>query len=282
MRCLHTVLLLVAVFCWQRSSAQGVNFPTATDIKVSSINCKTILDWRPKPTNYTYTVLVRGQLFQDWKKKCIYTKETSCDVSDIMQDIRDTYEIRIVSEIKSSEITEEFPYADGPTFRPYDQTIIGKPIIQNFTLNKEQNTLKVVIRDTPTPYKYANNTPITMRDMFPNDFTYTLFYRKASSTGKKQQSSATNEIVINTDKGESYCFFAEASVPSRKSNRESQHSDELCTSSSAGEEFDVVILVAVGISVGLIVLIVVLSVILCKCRNGKKEKTKEMMPLNAV
>ncbi|XP_075689297.1 tissue factor isoform X2 [Rhinoderma darwinii] len=234
MRCLQ-IVLLVAVCCWQRSSAQGVNVPTATDIKWSSINFKTILDWSPKPTNYTYTVLLRSPLFEDWKKKCINTKDTTCDVTNIVQDAQSTYDVRIVSEIKNTEISaEEFPYAEGPTFTPYEQTIIGKPIIQNFTLNKDQNSLTVVVKDIPTPYKYSNNTPITVRDIFQNDFTYTLFYRKASSTGKKQESSATNEIVINTEKGESYCFFVQASVPSRKQNRVSQNSDELCISSDSG------------------------------------------------
>ncbi|XP_071985151.1 tissue factor isoform X2 [Engystomops pustulosus] len=235
MRCPHTVLLLLGTLsCWHPSSAQGEKYPTATDIRWSSINLKTILDWAPKPTNYTYTVLIRGKYFLDWKKKCIFTTDTTCDVSDLMKDPKDTYDVRIVSEIRSPDGIEESPYAEGPSFTPYEETIIGKPVIRNFTLNKELNTLTVLIRDTPTPYRFSNNTPKTVRDFFPNDFTYTLFYRKASSTGKKQQSSDTNEIVIKTDEGENYCFYVQASVPSRKVNRMSQNSDELCTSSDAG------------------------------------------------
>lgn len=279
MRCLHLVFL-VAVFCWQRSSAQDVNFPTATDIRWSSINFKTILDWSPKPTNYTYTVLLRSPFFSDWKKKCIYSQDTTCDVTDIMNKPDATYEVRIVSETKSTDV-EEFPYADGPTLNPYEQTIIGKPSIHNYTFNKDRSSLTVVVSDTRTPYRFSNNTPKTLRDVFKDDFTYTLFYRRASSTGKKEQSSKTNEIVINTDKGEGYCFYVQASVPSRKQNRVSQNSVEVCTPSD-GAEFDVTILVAVGVAAALIVLIIALSVVLCKCRNKKKEKTKEMTPLNEV
>ncbi|XP_073427512.1 tissue factor isoform X2 [Dendrobates tinctorius] len=237
MRCLLS-LLLVAVFCWQRTSAQGENFPTATGISWSSINLKTILDWNPKPTNYTYSVLLRSPLSQDWTKKCPYTTATTCDVSDLMKDINSTYEVRIVSEIRpSSSIevhAEEFPYAEGPTFTPYLQTIIGKPMIQNYTFDKDHSRLTVVVRDTPTPYRNANNNVITVRDMFQNDFAYTLYYRKASSTGKKSQSSSTNDIVINTEKGDGYCFYVQASVPSRITNRVSQNSEEVCTPSNGG------------------------------------------------
>lgn len=279
MRCLH-VVFLVAFFCWQRSSAQGVNFPTATGIRWSSINFKTILDWGPKPTNYTYTVLLRSPYFEDWKKKCIYTQDTTCDVTDLMKEPRATYEVRIVSETRSTDV-EEFPYADGPTLIPYEQTIIGKPSIQNYTFSADRSRLTVLVSDTRTPYRFSNNTPMTLRDVFAGDFTYTLFYRRASSTGKKEQSSSTNEIVISADKGESYCFYVQASVPSRKQNRVSENSVEMCTASD-GAELDVTVLVAVGVAVALIVLIVALSVILCKCRNKKKEKTKEMTPLNAA
>ncbi|KAM4022563.1 tissue factor isoform 2-T2 [Anomaloglossus baeobatrachus] len=234
MRCVQSLLLL-AVFCWQKSSAQDMNIPTANNIMWTSINFKSILDWSPKPTNYSYSVLVRSPLFQDWKKKCFRIKDTTCDVTDLMENVNTTYEVRVVSEIDSPEITaEEFPYSDGPTFSPYLQTIIGKPIIQNYTFDKEQNRLTVVLRDTPTPYRNADNSPKTLREIFQNDFIYTLYYRKASSTGKKSQSSTTNEIVINTEKGEGYCFYVQASVPSRVKNRVSQSSEELCTQSDGG------------------------------------------------
>ncbi|XP_073499329.1 tissue factor isoform X2 [Phyllobates terribilis] len=225
-----------------------------------------------------------SSLSPDWKKKCPYIMDTTCDVSDLMRDINSTYEVRIVSEIKSSEIlAEEFPYADGPTLLPYLQTRIGRPIIQNYTFDKDHSRLTVVVRDTPTPYRNADNTPITVRDMFKDDFAYTLYYRKASSTGKKSQSSATNEIVINTEKGEGYCFYVQASVPSRTKNRVSQNSEELCTPSNGnGGDVDITILVAVGIAVALIVLIIVLSVVLCKCGKGQKQNTKETTPLNSV
>ncbi|XP_069823817.1 tissue factor isoform X2 [Dendropsophus ebraccatus] len=230
----HTVLLVMCVFCWQRNNAEDVTLPTATNIKLSSINFKTLLDWSPTPTDYVYTVLVRSP-YTDWTKKCIHTTSTTCDVTDLVKDVRSTYEVRISSERRRPSETEEFPYAEGPTFTPYEQTIIGKPKIENFTFNGDESRLTVSVSDTRTPYRYSNNnTYMTLRDIFQGDFRYTLFYRKASSTGKKQESSSTNEIVINTEKGESYCFFVQATVPSRKLLRTSQNSDEMCTPTERG------------------------------------------------
>ncbi|XP_075038443.1 tissue factor-like isoform X2 [Mixophyes fleayi] len=229
MHCLQSILLCAVLF-WQRTPAAEVNFPTARDINWSSINFKTIVEWNPKPTNHTYSVEIRDS-FSDWVKKCHYTNKIECDVTDIVQNVRNQYDVRIISDIYSEEIiTEEFPYAEGPSFTPYEQTIIGKPSIESFDFNKDHTQLTVVVKDPLTPYRSDNNTFKTIRDIFGVDFKYTVFYRKAGSTGKKQESSATNEIVINTEKGESYCFFVRGTVPSRKMNRDSQDSDEKCTS----------------------------------------------------
>ncbi|XP_063795923.1 tissue factor isoform X2 [Pseudophryne corroboree] len=232
MHCLQA-LTLCAVLFWQRIPAQEVNFQTAKDITWSSINFKTIVEWSPKPTNYTYTVEIRDQ-FSDWKKKCIYTKKTECDVTDVVQNVNYKYDVRIISEIYTQDIiAEEFPYADGPSFSPYEETIIGKPTIESFDFNKEHTKLTVIVKNPLTPYRFPNNTFKSTLDIFKGDFINTVYYRKAGSTGKKEAVSSTNEIVINTEKGESYCFFVRGTVESRKVNRYSQDSNEKCTSSGS-------------------------------------------------
>ncbi|XP_077309004.1 tissue factor isoform X2 [Lithobates pipiens] len=230
MNCLH-LLLLCSVFCWQRSHAQDVNFPTAKNIKWTSVNFKTLVEWEGKPTNYSYTVEIRNTLLGVWERKCFYTKNTECDVTNLLKDVNATYNVRVSSEIQSEEVIEEFPYADGPDFNPYEKTIIGKPAFESFGFNEDHTQLKVVVKDPITPYRFDNKTPKTVRDIFGKDFQYTLFYRKAGSTGKKEASSATNEIVITTSKGEGYCFFVRATILSRKTDRFSQDSDEKCASS---------------------------------------------------
>ncbi|XP_018414711.1 PREDICTED: tissue factor, partial [Nanorana parkeri] len=256
--------------------------PTAKNIAWNSINFKTIVEWDGKPTDFVYTVEIRNQYVGDWKKKCIYTSNTECDVTDLLQDVNATYDLRITSEMRSEdEVTEEFPYADGPSFNPHDQTIIGKPAFESFNFNEDHTQLKVVVADPITPYKFGNKTSKTVRDIFGNDFQYTLFYRKAGSTGKKEAHSATNEIVISTSKGEGYCFFVRATILSRRTNRYSQDSDEKCASSE-GNELDFTILVAVIVAVVLVIVIIILLVVVCVCRKKKEENTKETEPLSDV
>ncbi|KAM9324760.1 tissue factor [Gastrophryne carolinensis] len=215
---------------FKESHFAEANLPTAQNIKWSSYNFKSIVEWTGPATDFTYTVEVRSP-FSDWEKKCINTKSTDCDVSDLLQRFNVTHDVRITSETEDPT-TEEFPYADGPSFNPYDQTIIGKPVIQGFEFNKEHTQLKVTVQDSLTPYRFPNRTLKTIRDIFQDDFKYTVFYRKADSTGRKEASSVTNEIIINASKGESYCFYVRATVPSRKTNRNSQDSDEKCTPSA--------------------------------------------------
>ncbi|XP_068095870.1 tissue factor isoform X2 [Hyperolius riggenbachi] len=229
MRCIPA-LFLCAIFCWQRTLSLDVNFPVATDIKVSSTNFKTILEWKGKPTNFTYTVEVRGPGL-DWTRKCIYITATECDVSELVKD-NGNYEFRVLSEIQTEDIvTEEFPYADGPTFNPFEQSIIGTPGIENLTFNEDHTQLKVIIKDPVTPYRFANKTLKTVRDLLGNKFKYTVFYTRVGSTGRKEVSTPTNEVVIKTSQGEGYCLYVQAAVLSRKTDIFSHNSHQVCTSS---------------------------------------------------
>ncbi|KAM4720615.1 tissue factor isoform 2-T2 [Rhinophrynus dorsalis] len=224
-------LLFCSVFCWPGTQAlETQNFNKAVNITWSSINFKTILEWQPKPTNYLYTVEVASE-GKNWIKKCILSPATECDVTDLLESVKETYQARIISEVPADEdITEEFPYSVSPPFTPYQQTIIGTPSIESYNFSKDHTKLSVLIKDQLTPYRFPNNSFKSIRDIFKDDFQYTLYYRKSSSTGKKQEVSTNNEITINVDKGESYCFFAQATIPSRRQNRDSQESEERCTS----------------------------------------------------
>uniref|UniRef100_A0A8C5QQT9 Tissue factor n=1 Tax=Leptobrachium leishanense TaxID=445787 RepID=A0A8C5QQT9_9ANUR len=227
---LQALTLFCLTLCLQRTAAfDPKDIKTAINITWSSINFKTILEWKPKPENYTYTVEVSGK-YTDWEKRCIRSMETECDVTSLLEDVKDTHTARVISDIPVTEdFVEEFPHAESPKFIPYEQTILGKPVIDSFELNKDDGKLNIFIKDAVTPYRFPNGSFKTIRDIFQNDLRYTLFYRKASSTGRKQVSSTTNEIVINAENGESYCFFVRATILSRKANRDSQDSDEKCT-----------------------------------------------------
>ncbi|XP_029473930.1 tissue factor [Rhinatrema bivittatum] len=284
---LSPLLVLAYCLCWLAASASGTgNLTTAANITWSSINFKTILEWWPKPVGYVYTVSIAGKK-SNWKKKCIYTSETECDVTDLLQDTNDTYTAHIISEVPEDEDqVEEFPFSISEPFTPYKQTIVGKPGIQSYEYNKEHTRLRVVIEDPVTPYKLPNGSLKSIREIFKDDLKYTFYYWRASSTGKKQQTTTTNEIEISVDKGENYCFYAQASISSRKALRDGEESQTLCTGHSGNvlNEYGIgVIIAGILAVVVIIVLIIALSVTLYKCKKMKtEEKAKENRPLNHV
>ncbi|NP_001088624.1 coagulation factor III (thromboplastin, tissue factor) S homeolog precursor [Xenopus laevis] len=233
--CLPLTVLLVCSWLLRGHrtlATETTSIGKAVNVRWSSINGKTIIEWEPKPINYTYTVEVAGE-GANWKRKCIHTTATECDVTDLLENVNDTYTARIISEVQDTEdFTEEFPYTDSPPFVPYKQTIIGKPVIESYNFSKDITKLTVIVKDPLTPYRFSNGSFKSVRDIFNNDFEYTVFYRRASSTGKKQETSNSNEIVVNVDQGESYCFYVQATIPSRSQNRDSQVSEEKCTTAS--------------------------------------------------
>ncbi|XP_074858878.1 tissue factor [Carettochelys insculpta] len=255
--------------------------PTAVNITWSSINFKTILQWQPKPTNYVYTVAISG-INSNWEKVCIYTKETECDVSDKMKNVKDTYTAHIVSEMLTrTDNFEEPPYAISPKFTPYNQTTIGRPKIQTF--EQTDSTLKVAIEDPLTPYVFPNKTFKSIRDIFENDLEYTLYYWKDGSTGKKEATTKSNRFEIRIDKGKNYCFEVRATVLSRMENHEDQKSMMKCTNHHREilDEYGIEVFIIIAAAAIVILLtIIVLSVTLCKCKKTKTAKEKETMPLN--
>nr|XP_033772131.1 tissue factor [Geotrypetes seraphini] len=281
-------LLLASCLSWVARPASGSsNPPLAVNITWSSINFKTILEWQPKPVDYVYTVEIAGKR-SNWKKTCIYTKGTECDVTNLVQDVNDTYTAHIFSEVATEDEigVEELPYSNSEPFTPYKQTIIGKPGIKSFQYNTDHTKLHVVIEDPSTPYKLPSGTLKTIREIFKDDLKYTIYYWRASSTGRKQESTNTNEIEIHVDKGENYCFYAQATIPSRKELRNSQESQIVCTGHEGNSfnDYGIGMLVAIGIAaVVIILLIVALSVTLYKCRKLKnEEKAKENKSLNYI
>ncbi|NXE05565.1 TF factor, partial [Lophotis ruficrista] len=254
---------------------------TAVNITWSSINFKTILQWQPKPLGYFYTVEIHGQT-SDTKKKCILTTETECDVTDLLRNVKENYTAHILS-VTSSEMDnfEEPPFAVSEKFAPYNQTVLGKPEIQNYT--QKGSKLNVVFQDPLTPYTFPNGSFQSVRDIFQHDLEYKLYYWKDQSSGKKYATTKSREFEISVDSTKNYCFYIQGIIPSRKENRNGQESMVLCTSigRSILDEYgaEVFIIVAV-IAIAVITLAIVLSVILCKRKKAKAAREKE--PLNGV
>ncbi|XP_068919479.1 tissue factor isoform X1 [Petaurus breviceps papuanus] len=252
----------------------------AHNITWKSIDFKTILEWEPKPVNYVYSVEISTR-WGDWKKKCFQIKKTECDLTDEMKNVRETYIARILSEKpeKSDGDPEESLHANAPSFTPYLDTNLGQPKIESFKQNDTK--LKVTVQDSITSFR-PNGTFQTLRQIFHQDLTYTLYYWRASSTGKKSVNTNTNEFLVEVDKGESYCFNVQAVIPSRRAKQKSPESAIHCTSQDKVVFKELFFIVGAVLFV-IIILIIILSVTLYKCSKARaKRDKKENSPLNIV
>lgn len=261
-------------------------FKGTTDVVVAynitwkSTNFKTILEWEPKPINHVYTVQISPRL-GNWKNKCFYTTNTECDVTDeIVKNVRETYLARVLSyPADTSSSTVEPPFTNSPEFTPYLETNLGQPTIQSF--EQVGTKLNVTVQDARTLVR-ANSAFLSLRDVFGKDLNYTLYYWKASSTGKKKATTNTNGFLIDVDKGENYCFHVQAVILSRRVNQKSPESPIKCTSHEKVLSTELFFIIGTVMLV-IIIFIVVLSVSLHKCRKVRAERSgKENTPLNAA
>ncbi|XP_030889666.1 tissue factor [Leptonychotes weddellii] len=270
-------MLLLGWVLLQVAGASGTTeVVVAYNLTWKSTNFKTILEWEPKPINHVYTVQISPRL-GNWKSKCFYTTDTECDLTDeIVNDVNQTYEARVLSyPADSTDYSGEPPFSNSPDFTPYTETKLGLPTIQSF---KQVGTkLNVTIQDAPTLVR-RNGTFLSLQDVFGKNLSYTLYYWKASSTGKKTAKTNTNEFLIDVDEGESYCFSVQAVIQSRKSNRKSPESSIECTHHKKEMLLIIVIVVLVAI-----ILTIILSVTLYKCRKARARPSgKESSPLSAA
>ncbi|XP_032723068.1 tissue factor isoform X2 [Lontra canadensis] len=270
------MLLLSWVLLQVARTSGTTEVVVAYNLTWKSTNFKTILEWEPKPINHIYTVQISPRL-GNWKSRCFYTTDTECDLTDeIGNDVNQTYQARVLSyPADATDYSGEPPFTNSPEFTPYVETKLGRPKIQSF---KQIGTkLNVTIQDTCTLVR-RNGTFLSLRDVFGKNLIYTLYYWKASSTGKKTAKTNTNEFLIDVDEGESYCFSVQAVIPSRKANQKSPESPTACTSHEKG-----VLLVIVIVVLVVLILTIILSVTLYKCRKVRaRQSGKESSPLNAA
>ncbi|XP_020019520.1 tissue factor [Castor canadensis] len=253
----------------------------AYNLTWKSTNFKTILEWEPKSINRVYTVQISSGP-GDWKNKCFLTSETECDLTDdIMQDVHQTYTARVLSLPPTSLPSDnggEHLFTNSPAFTPYLDTKLGQPTVESF--EQVGTKLNVTVQDSRTLVR-RNGTFLTIRDVFGDDLGYTLYYWKASSTGKKTAKTDTNKFLIDVDEGKNYCFTVQAVILSRRSNQKSPESVFECTSQQKSALRETVIVGAAVLVV--VIFIVILTLFLYKCRKARVgQGGKDCSPLNVA
>ncbi|KAJ8270326.1 hypothetical protein GJAV_G00113040 [Gymnothorax javanicus] len=264
------------------------DFPKAQDVMWSSYNFKTLLTWGPKPTDYSYTVEFYG-VGKDRERNphCIRTKNTDCDLTRMLKDLKETYYADVLSEPergKTSDIVE-FPHTRSERFCPYKDTLIGRPDFK-IEVNKDKSKIVLFIKD-PVSAIYEDGRLLNMRNIFGNDLKYRVTYRKAGSTGKKVLITDTSEMELDAEEGESYCFSVQAFIPSRSLGKQLGEMSRLQCSpkenKSIFEEYGLGV-IAGGVLAVLVLLIMVFALIVVCCRRRKAAagSDKEGTPLSQV
>ncbi|XP_012694858.2 tissue factor-like [Clupea harengus] len=274
-------LIHFAVFALTLISAiSGEDYPPrAQNVSWSSFNFKTILTWSPKPTNYSYTVEF-SRLDKDKTMHCIRTRETECDLTDKLENLRDTYTADVISEPLPSANTHfvELPYTSAPRFCPYKETKIGS---LNFKViqNEDKTKMEVHIQDPQTAIK-KNGRPMTIREIFREDLMYKVQYSKAGSTGKSKAQGRKNVVEINKlEEGVSYCFTVAAYIPSRKSDHQmGSWSIPVCWPPKAGSFFEEIswTWLAAGAAILLVILVLLIIMIVLCCKRACLSKKIKM------
>lgn len=197
-----------------------------------------------------------------------------------MRNVKETYVARVLSYPADTVLTaQEPPFTNSPPFTPYLDTNLGQPVIQSF--EQVGTKLNVTVEAARTLVR-VNGTFLRLRDVFGKDLNYTLYYWRASSTGKKKATTNTNEFLIDVDKGENYCFSVQAVIPSRRVNQKSPESRIECTSQEKAVSRELFLIVG-AVVFAVIVFVLVLSVSLYKCRKERAGPSgKENAPLNVA
>ncbi|KAI1883124.1 hypothetical protein AGOR_G00242000 [Albula goreensis] len=157
----------------------NTNLHRARDVTWSSHNFKTLLTWGPKPTDYSYTVEFYGVgKDRERTRHCIRSKETECDLTGSLLNLKDTYYADVLSEpeMGASDLVE-FPHSTSQKFCPYTDTLIGRPDFK-YEVDKARNKITLFIQDQLSAIS-KDDKMLNMRDIFKDD----LKYKQAPAAG---------------------------------------------------------------------------------------------------
>ncbi|CAK6973272.1 coagulation factor IIIa [Scomber scombrus] len=281
-------LAVFILFFLFTNSALG-SYPKAQNVTWKSTNFKTLLTWDPKPSaDYSYTVEY-SSLGQNIQRpyNCIRSSATVCDLSSFLKDLKAYYTADVLSVPPLGESSDSIEvFTSSPRFSPYKDTDIGRP---DFTLEVSEDKKKTTLLVTdPITALSKDDQQQNIRDIFGDELEYKVTYRKNKSTGKKTYVSKSSVIEISgLDRGESYCFYVQAFIPSRSIDKQlGEKSHTQCSTNDQPSIFEMysvgVIAAAILLILLVIVAIIAVTVFCCKRRNKAQKSGKEGVPLRSV
>lgn len=275
------ITLGCVLICLHCRLSSGALLKPVTNVKWKSFNFDTLLEWEKTSEDVTYTVRVSG-INSNWIKKpeCTWIQTTSCDLSNVLQNVSDTYTAEVLSYPPGdTEENEDPPVAKSPPIQLLKDTVIGRP---SFTVTRENTTaIQLKIDDPCTHIRFLNQTRKTLRDIYGSELEYKVFYWKDRTSGKKTKIAKEQVIVMDVDPGISYCFSIQPHIISPYKN--GQESKDICSSSedrSPFEDFGIgaYALMALGV---LLLIVVVVGITVYMCRRKAPHTLAEANPLTA-
>ncbi|XP_007885313.1 coagulation factor IIIb [Callorhinchus milii] len=274
------ILLGFAMVCLHGGAVSGL-LSAATNVTWKSILFRTELRWDPPLADFVYTVRVKGKR-TDWKKKpeCTRAKITRCDITSLLENVTDTYNIEIMTySQESTDEPEEAPHAEALPITPYKDTEFGQADFEIILINKTK--VQVSIKDQLTFIRFPDGTLKTLRDIYGATLLHDLIYFKDGTSGKKTITTNSQKILIDVEEDFKYCFNILPRVISPYIKGPS--SANKCTTNQISilGEYNVGVFAAVIIGIlVLVIIVVVIAVVLNKKKQVKEES--EMYHLKPV
>ncbi|GCB65072.1 coagulation factor III, tissue factor a [Scyliorhinus torazame] len=270
--------LALAIVCFHGGLISGASLQRVTNLKWTSFNFHTTLQWESTSKEAAYTVRVRG-IQTDWKRKpeCTHIQSTSCDMTSMMQNVTDRYvaEVLTLSADLTDEV-EEPPVAESTPIQLLSATEIGEP---NFKLfQNSSREARLLIEGTVTSIRFSNNTPKTLRDIYGPNLQYKVTYWKDGTSGKRDKTTHNQVVLIKVDEGVTYCFSVEIKINSPyKYGPRSQAKCTKVQNSEYGLGFYALIIIGT-----LVALSVIIGVTVCLCRRKAAHSNTETNPLKVA
>ncbi|XP_032884805.1 tissue factor [Amblyraja radiata] len=275
------ITLGCVLICLHCRLSSGALLKPVTNVKWKSFNFFTSLEWEETTENATYTVRVSG-IKSNWIKKpeCTQIQTTRCDLTNVLQNVSDTYTAEVLSYPPGdTEENEDPPVAKSPPIQLLKDTMIGQP---SFTVTRNSTSeIQLKIDDPYTYIRFLNHTRKTLRDIYGSGLEYKVFYWKDGTSGKKIKIAKEQVILMDVDPGFSYCFSIQPHITSPY--KKGQESEGKCSSSEDRSPFEDIgtgayALMALGV---LLLIVVVIGITVCMCRRKTPHTLAEANPLTA-
>ncbi|XP_040194830.1 interleukin-10 receptor subunit beta-like [Rana temporaria] len=193
--------------------------PEPTNVRMDSVNFKTILKWNPPPgftedEDVLYIVQYKLDVMSkqlNYANVCI-TKDLKCDLSDIKY----KFDVRLSAAVGDNKSEWMMIHFD-----PYNETVIGPPEV---LVSSRSGHLDISMSG---PFLESDSQNDTIKDAYGELFYRILYWKKEDPSHVLDVSTPQSEKTLTKlETWTNYCLKVQAYMP--ESEREGQFSPTVC------------------------------------------------------